>query len=188
MIHKSHTKKDLIEIIEVFDFQKDIENYHEYNKDVLTTILDIHLRTIVEIKPEKEYFEFDDINDLRGYLRLPSPKPVIPVKERDIIIDKAKQLIFYCNICGFQLGYFYETIEDVIADANYIKKYGDIPTIRRALKLLNVDGKITNKIKPVITYRTQQRMDKKIQIKKDGLCTYSVRIAPKGKPFLVTFD
>jgi len=188
MIHKSHTKKDLIEIIEVFNFQKDIENYLEYNKDTLTTLLDIHLRTIIEIKPEKEYFEFDDINDLREYLKLSSPKQVIPIKEKDIIIDKAKQLIFYCRICGFQLGYYYDTIEDVIADANYIKKYGDIPTIRRALRLVNEDGKIINKIKPIITYRTQQRINKKEQLKKDGLCTYTVKKAKEGKPFLVSFD
>ena len=188
MIHKSHTKKDLIEIIEVFNFGKDMDKYHEYNKDTLSTLLDIHLRTILEIKPEKQYYECEDINDLREYLKLPSPKQVISVKERDVIIDKAKQIIFYCRICGFQLGYFYDTIEDVIADGDYIRKYGDIPTIRRALKLLNADDKIKNKFTPVITYRIQQRLEKKEQIRLNGLCTYTVRKAPKGKPFIVSFD
>jgi hypothetical protein len=188
MIHKSHTKKDLIEIIEVFNFKKDIENYHEYNKDTLTTLLDIHLRTIINVEPEKEYYDFEDIDDLREYLKLPSPKQVISVKEKDKIIDKAKKIIFYCRICGFQLGYYYETIDHVIEDADYIKKYGDIPTIRRALKLLNVDDKIINKFIPVITYRTQQRLKKKEQLRLNGLCTYTVRKAKPGKPFLINFN
>jgi hypothetical protein len=188
MIHQSHTKKDLVEIIDVFNFKKDIEKYYEYNKDTLSTLLDIHLRTIMDIKPEKQYFEFNDINDLREYLKSPSPKQVISVKERDVIIDKAKKIIFYCKICGFQLGYYYETLEDVIADGYYIKKYGDIPTIRRALRLLNEDTKIKNKFKPVITYRIQQRLNKKEQLKKDGLATYQCRKAKPGKPFLITFN
>ena len=68
----------------------------------------------------------------------------------------------------------YETIEEVITDAEEISKYGDIPTIRRALRLLQADTKIKNKISPVITYRTQQRLDRQKLLKKNSLAKMSV--------------
>ena len=175
MIHKSHTKKDLIEIIEVFDFTDVITNYRDLNKDALVGLLDIHLRTIYDITPKKEYFDCNDVSELRDYLKHPSPKQVISIVERDRIVDISKKIIFYCRICGYCLGKnTYETIEEVITDAEEISKYGDIPTIRRALRLLQADTKIKNKISPVITYRTQQRLDRQKLLKKNSLAKMSV--------------
>jgi hypothetical protein len=94
MIHKSHTKKDLVEVIDVFDFKDVAENYKEMNKDALVQLLDIHLRTIMKITPDKKYYDFDDLNDLQEYLRRPSPKQVLSIKEKDMIIDKAYKKIW----------------------------------------------------------------------------------------------
>ena len=175
MIHKTHTKKDLIEIIEVYDFTDVITNYRDLNKDALVALLDIHLRTIYDITPKKEYFDCNDVSELRDYLKHPSPKQVISIVERDRIVDISKKIIFYCRICGYCLGKnTYEKLDDLINDAVEISKYGDIPTIRRALRLLRADTKIKEKIFPVITYRTQQRLDRQKLLKKNSLAKMSV--------------
>ena len=186
MIHKSHTKKDLIEIIEVFEFVDVIENYKDLNKDSLINLLDIHLRTLYDIKPKKSYYPCEDINDLRNYLKHPTPKQTLSIVEKDKLIDKSKKIIFYCRICSFCLGVNagYDTIEEVISDAREISKYGDMPAIRRALKLLRNDGKITELIEPVMTYRTQQRLDRKDRLRDGALAKMQVH---SGK-FNVIFE
>lgn len=185
MIHKTHTKKDLIEIIQVFNFEDALPDYLELCKDDLVARLDLHLRTIYEIKPEKEYFDIEDIDDLRQYLKSQSPKQLLSIKVRDEMIDISKKLIFYCKICGYCLGLnTYQTIEEVIADAKKISMYGDIPTIRRALKLVNNDCKIQEEIKPIITYRIQQRLDRKDRLKQNSLAKMSVH---RGE-FIVKFS
>ena len=177
MIHKSHTKKDLIEIIEVFEFTDVIENYKDLNKDSLINLLDIHLRTIYDIKPKKLYYPCDDISDLRNYLKHPTPKQTLSIVEKDKLIEKAKKIIFYCRICSFTLGLNagYNTIEEVISDAHEIRKYGDMPSIRRALNLLRSDGKINENIEPIMTYRTQQRLDRKDRLKNGALAKMQVQ-------------
>jgi len=184
-IHKSHTKKDLIEIIDVFGFNDTIEDYKELNKDSLSSLLSVHLRVIDRIKPNKDYYDFEDMNDLREYLRNPSPNQVLTIKEKDLIIDKAKKIIFYCKICGYCIhSTTYDSYEELIQDAHSIRKYGDIPTIRRALKLLNEDIKLHHKIAPIMTYRIQQRLARKDRIRQGGLA----RLKQRTGKFSVSFD
>tara|TARA_R110000765_G_scaffold298585_1_gene393658 strand:+ start:106 stop:660 length:555 start_codon:yes stop_codon:yes gene_type:complete len=184
MIHKSHTKKDLIEIIDIFGFTDVCDNYKELNKDALIQLLDIHLRTIMEIKPNKNYFDFEGISDLQEYLRLPSPKQILTIKERDNIIDKCRKIIFYCYIAAYCIGpTTYATHEEIMEDALVIKKYGDIPTCRRALKLLKNDPQI-NAPEPVTTYRTQQRLDRKERLRMNSLS----RISMNEGNFILNFS
>ena len=103
-----------------------------------------------------------------------------------MIIDKAKKIIFYCKIAGYCCGSTtYENEEEILKDAYEIRKYGDIPTIRRALKLLSEDIKIQAP-KPIITYRQQQRIDRKKRIKQNGLARMTIRRSKE--PILVVFD
>ena len=54
MIHSTHTKKDLIEIIEVFEF--DIEDYQDYSKSELSKTLWEYIENITTIQPDCSYF------------------------------------------------------------------------------------------------------------------------------------
>tara|TARA_R110000737_G_scaffold341029_1_gene364415 strand:- start:2437 stop:2988 length:552 start_codon:yes stop_codon:yes gene_type:complete len=166
MIHKTHTKKDLIEIIDIFDFHDVIESANDLNKEALKGLLDLHMRTIDKIKPDLFYYDIHGIDDLREYLKNPSPKQVLSVKDKDLIIDRSKKIINYCKAGGYCLSATtYEEMDEIIADATIVRKYCDIPTCRRAIKLLNLDTKLQNKINPVMTYRMQKRLSKKL---KDG--------------------
>jgi Na+/phosphate symporter len=189
VIHKTHTKKDLVEVVDVFEFHDAIENVSDLNKECLSSLLSLHLRTIDKIKPDLTYFDCQDLEDLREYLKNPSPKQVLSIKEKDLIIDKAKKLIFYSKICQYSLSATtYDTIEEVIKDASLVRKYGDIPTCRRAIKLLNGDNKILNKIDIVMTYRMQQRLEKSKRLKAGALASMTKSSPPPGGMFIVSFD
>lgn len=165
-IHKSHTRKDLIEVVDVFEWQDVIEGYNDLNKEALKGLIDLHLRTIDRIKPDLFYYDIKDIDDLREYLKNPSPKQVLSVKEKDLILDKSKKIINYCKSCGYCINATtYEDMDELLEDAMVVRKYCDIPTCRRAIKLLNKDTKLNKPVNPVITYRMQQRLDRKM---KDG--------------------
>ena len=55
MIHPTHPKKDLIEIIELFEFY-DIDDYRELCKDELRHILWDYIRKCKKIPPDNEFF------------------------------------------------------------------------------------------------------------------------------------
>jgi hypothetical protein len=60
--------------------------------------------------------------------------------------SKIKNLIFYATKCNYELSFSnYETIEDVIKDANHIRFYGNESSVRRAIRLINLDNKIIQK-------------------------------------------
>ena len=185
MIHKSHTKKDLQEVVDVFEFGEAIEDFKALSKEVLVKLLDIHLRTIMDIKPHKEYFDFDDISDLHEYLRRPSPKHILTIKEKDMIIDKSKKIIFYCQIAGCCVGSTtYGSLKEIKEDVEIIKKYGDIPTCRRALTLLKQDSAFRDIcLTPMMTYRTQQRLARKKRLKEGAMA----RVSINHGTFLVDF-
>ena len=134
---------------------------------------------------DKEYFDIEDLDDLREYLKNSSPKQVLTIKEKDLIIDKAKKIIFFCQIAGYCIGSTtYATMDDVLEDADVIRKYGDLPTIRRAIKLLNKCSFINGKIELVMTYRCQQRLDRKNRIKANGLA----RMVKAEGEYVLSFD
>ena len=101
----------------------------------------------------------------------------------NIIVDKSKKIIFYCKITGYTLGCTtYSSYEEIAIDAHDIKKYGDIPTCRRALKLLKKDLNVDCP-DPIMTYRTQQRIDRKKRLTEGSMAKMSIH---KGD-FLVKF-
>ena len=151
----------------------------------MCALLDIHLRCISNLTPSPDYYDIDDIDDLREYLKHPSPKQVLTIKEKDLLIDKAKKIIFFCNVCGYCIGSTtYKTMDEVQEDADIIRQMGDIPTCRRAIKLLNRCSYIDKKIELVMTYRCQQRLERKDRIKTNGLA----RMTMARGSYILDFD
>ena len=55
IIHPTHTKKDMIEIIEIFDFAEAIEDYHDLGKNDLSLSLSHIVDNASNINPDAEY-------------------------------------------------------------------------------------------------------------------------------------
>tara|TARA_R110001592_G_scaffold94039_2_gene272647 strand:- start:224 stop:778 length:555 start_codon:yes stop_codon:yes gene_type:complete len=184
MIHPSHSKKDLIEVIELFELYG-IVDYRDMTKEELQIAVWDYVRDIGYIKPDQEYFFVDDSHALLKYLNTASPRQILTAQQLESITNTCKNLIFYSKQCSHQIGSSnYTDIDEIIDDAIEISKNGDLPIVRRALRLLNEDIKIDVSIEPVITTRTKKKLLRQEQMKIKNIGKLEVT---HGK-VLVTFD
>jgi hypothetical protein len=161
MIHISHPKKDLIEIIELFELY-DIEDYRDISKADLSTSLWKYLTTNkIQIQPDNDYYFVQDVNDLIEYLKRPNERQITSNSVRYDVIDRVRNIIFYCKQCEYHLtASNYDCMDDIIQDALFIAHYGNLPSVRRAIRLFNNDPKLSNQIEPVISRKIKKRLDK----------------------------
>ena len=89
--------------------------------------------------------------------------------------EMIKKIIYYCSKCNYVISYSnYDNLEQIIHDANIIKYFGNEPSVRRAIKLLNNDNKIKDKIEVIMSEKCKARLDKLEQIKKDNSVKFKV--------------
>jgi hypothetical protein len=140
-IHQSHSKKDLVEYI--FKNEINITDPDRLNKKQLINQLE----------------QLDDIE----YLTYPNQLKNLSVKEKNIIMKKSKQIIsLYKNGFIFDQS-FYNNKDEVIKEAKEISEYGDIPSVRRAVKMVN--NQFRTNIKCKISEHIQEIIDQKEKIK-----------------------
>tara|TARA_R100001244_G_scaffold116645_1_gene86753 strand:- start:309 stop:881 length:573 start_codon:yes stop_codon:yes gene_type:complete len=189
VVHNTHPKRDLIEIVELFEIFT-IEDYRDLSKKSLasqlwTEILKIKCHNPTYIQPDSDNYFVDDVSDLIQYLRKPSPNQLCSKYQREVVNDKVKNLIFYSIHCAYSIpSSNYECMDDIREDASYIRTYGDIPSVRRALRLLNKDIKMDSPIEPVMTKRTKVRVE---AIKQHKINSHT-KLSVIHKPIELSFD
>mgnify|MGYP003635785545 FL=1 len=181
MIDISHSRKDLLEISDIFSIQ--INNKYSLTKKDLANELYHSLSNKQNIIPDLEYYFIYDKEELISYLRNPNQTKSIGIKQKDKIIQIARNIIFYTNN-DFIYEPHFEDIYDLINKAKYISDYGDISSVRRALRLLKLDKKIKQPIEPKISKRIRIQLQKKEEIKKKKTFLFT----KKHKKVSVTFD
>ena len=177
-IHKTFTKYDLIYIAD--HISCDIVYSSDDNKDqIKRKLIDCIERNLSKDLPTND-LDIDTYRNLMVYLKKENPNKRLTSKEKDTIISLSKKIIHYCkNDFTLSLSY-YDDEQSVIDDLYYIKRYGDILSVRKACELWNVQ---CNKIKfnPIISAKKQKSLDEKIKLKnlhsgleiKKGLITLS---------------
>lgn len=167
MIHKTFTKKDLIEIIQAYDIP--IEDPKQYNKnDLSMNLTELLITEDFEINFSPDYPDFFKNEDLIEYLSLPKSNEELNYQEKSEMIQKAKKLINYARN-GFMLSFTeYISHDDLYQDGIIVANHCDIPTCRRAIDELNKDPKIRNKIEKQITPKIKKKLDQK-KINKEEL-------------------
>ena len=99
------------------------------------------------------------------FLRNKSPSRVIPSKNKLEVFDKIRELIYYCKGCNYIVFTSnFKSLKDIIKCAEEIKIYGDEPSVRRVLRLLNKDVKIKDNIEPEISKYVLNRLQRKQEI------------------------
>ena len=187
MIDKTHSKTDLIELINDLDLL--IHFSHQDNKKNIQDKINEFCKGPINI--QKNFYNINDKSELISYLESPNPKKVLSIKEKNNVMMICKHIIRYCK-SGYNLSAAkYEKYQDLIDDMDYIKQFGDIPSVRRCCKLMNEDikkGQI--KFKPLISPQIQRDLDEKQSIKGQNGVLYimTIRRATKDKPILVHFD
>ena len=185
LIHKSHSKNDLIDLINHLDLK--ITFSHQDNKKDIQTKLTEFVKT--HFKINDNYYHIKTTDGLITYLENNNPKKTLSTKEKSNVMIIAKGIIQYCKN-NYQLTFAkYDTLKELQDDIDYIKQFGDIPSVRRACRLLNIDPKFNGiKIIPLVSPQVQKALDdKKIKgVKIMPILT--VRRSTKENPVIVDFD
>jgi len=89
--------------------------------------------------------------------------------------EMIKKIINYCYKCDYMISFSnYDNIQQVIDDANKIRYFGNEPSVRRAIKLLNKDNKVKDNIEVIMSDKCRARLDRIEQIKKDNSVKFKV--------------
>jgi len=81
-------------------------------------------------------------------------------KDNMDIRKRIKNIIFYCKSCGYIVSASnYKALAEVEKDANIIRYYGNEPSVRRAIKLLNLDNKIKEDFEVIMGDRVKERLE-----------------------------
>ncbi len=181
MIHPSHSRKDLIEVCEVFNIE--LEDLYDLPKISLVSLLESELESIHEIEPEYEYYFVDDIEGLKRYLLEPNQTKNITIATKEKVIKDSRRLVAYCQ-SGYEIFPHFQSKEEVYECAKIVAQHCDISTCRRAIKLINEDRSMPNKIEAVISNRVRKQLERREIVKKRTRGQFRTRLGN----FRVTFE
>tara|TARA_R100000951_G_scaffold92634_1_gene81075 strand:+ start:6180 stop:6728 length:549 start_codon:yes stop_codon:yes gene_type:complete len=162
-IHPSHSRKDLIEVCEVFNIE--IEDLYDLPKISLSNLLEQELEGIPEIEPEYDYYFVDNKNDLRRYLSEPNQCKNVTMVTKEKVMKDSRKIIAYCK-SAYNIFPHFESKEEVYDCAKIVAEHCDISTCRRSIKLLNEDRSMPHKIEPIISSRMRKQLERKELVKK----------------------
>ena len=180
-IHMSHSRKELLDIIRIFKLP--ITNKNDKNKKLLQSAIVECVRFLNNIEPEDEYFFINSKEELIEYLKKQNPAKTLTIKEKTEVMLVAKKLIAYSRHGYFLLPCGYMDAIEVYKDATYIAKFPEIPSVRKAIELVNKDPKMRDKVEMVIPRRVKKQLDKRKAVKQQHIPLYR-----KTGEFILTFD
>ena len=169
-IHKSHTKGDLRIIFQSLKVYIDPELT---KREIIENIIDyMDIVTYNNLIPNK--------TTLQDIFRNPTNKKRLSIEDKVPIMHTAKKIIQYCKN-DYYLNDIYKSHSQVYLDCMSIYMYGDIPTIRRALRLYNQSPHKIDQINPIISHEVQELLKEKELIKKNKILKFKMK---KGKYIL----
>jgi len=180
-IHNSHSRKELFDVISVFELP--IPNRNEFNKAQIQMKIIETLDYFDKINPDLDYFFIETKEDLIKYLEYPNPHKTLTIKEKDDVMSRCKKIINYSRNNYFLMPSSYLSFDDVYTDGVHISKHGGIPSVRKAIELLNKDPKLAFPIEVKVPKRVVNQIKKKKKIKQSNIPLYIKR----GK-FVILFD
>jgi hypothetical protein len=184
IIHKSHSKKDLLEYVKEFDICIGV-SIKNNKYEVATTLWDMLSKTdYLFIDPDNS-LQIKDITELRKFLTSPNPKKTISIKEKNEEILRAKKIIHYCDNNFCIKNSLFTSRRILYEEAKLNSLHGDIPIVRKAnRKLMNDPFKLYTiecKISPLV----QREIDIKKQL---NIKTSNYECKIKFGSFIISFD
>ncbi|NVM38649.1 MAG: hypothetical protein HWN81_23885 [Candidatus Lokiarchaeota archaeon] len=165
---------------------KIVFSHQDNKKDIQTKLIEC-LKKPIDIK--KNFYNIETKDGLIQFLINKNSKKVLSIKEKNSVMMLCKHIIQYCKN-NYDLEYTkYETINELQDDMDFIKQFGDIPSVRRCCRLMNEDPNITHyTFKPLISPQVQKELDEKKNIKKTNVLKFKLRFTTKDNPFIINFD
>ena len=137
IIHKTHSKNDLTDLINTLNL-KIVFSHVDIKRDIHDKLIEFLNQKNNDKINYPNVYKIKNKNDLKCYLKNKNPKKILSTKEKNDIMKICKNIINYCNN-GYELDNSprYNDIVEIYDDMDYIKQFGDIPSVRRCCKLLN---------------------------------------------------
>ena len=181
-IHRSHSKDDLILMNEIFELN--IDNIYNHSKVHLQKVIWSKINQLKEILPETKYFGVNNKKELINFLENPNPNKNLTTKEKSKVLTIARSILIYCRDGYYEVRPHFLDMNHLISSAEYISQYGDVSTVRKAIKALNHDSRINPKINIKMSKKTEAQMDiRKKQLKKSVIHPYL-----KSGKFVIIFE
>lgn len=180
-VHMTHSRKELLDIIRVFKLP--ITNKNDKNKKLLQDAIIETVKFLDNVIPEDEYFFISSKEELIDYLKKQNPAKTLTIKEKTEVMMLAKKLIAYARNGYFLLPLGYMDSIDVYKDATYIAKFPEIPSVRKAIELINLDPKMRDKVEMIIPRRVKKQLEKRKAVKQQHIPLYR-----KTGSFVLSFD
>lgn len=186
IIHKSHSKNDLIDLINDIEL-KVVFSHQDNKKSIQDKLLEYILKEKLDIN--KNYYNIENKDGLIKFLQYKNPKKILNIKEKKNLMNICKHIIGYCKN-EYDLEYSkYKNIKDLQDDMDYIKQFGDIPSVRRACRLMNKDPKFKDiKFNPLISPQLKKELDEKIVVKKTNMIALKIRKSTPDDPIIIHFN
>jgi len=180
IIHKSHSKKSLIDLFYDLDCPLDVPV--ETKRDAVEQIKSV-IKPSLNIKKENNY-NIENVSDLISYLEKKNNHEKISMDDKNKVMLKCKKIIKYAT-SGYNFDATdYQTRQELYNDIIFISPYGFIPSVRRACKLYNEDVNRVEHVNPIIPKKIQKDLNEKRKIKKNYFYNFKVE---KGR-FVLSFD
>jgi len=186
IIHKSHSKTDLIDLINLLNLPV-VFSHQDNKKDIQDKI---EKMIIKDITIKKNYFNIENKTQLKEYLLNKNPKKNLTTKEKNNVMSIAKYILQYAKSNYNLEGSKYSSLKEIEDDIDYIKQFGDIPSVRRCCRLLNLDISFADKqFKPLISPQVQEELEEK-RIQKQVISNYKLKIrySTPDNPIIIRFD
>ena len=185
IIHKTHSKNDLIDLINLLDIPI-VFSHQDNKKNIQDKLLEV-LKTNFKIK--KNFYNIENKDGLKVFLANQNPKKSLTIKEKNDVMKIAKNIINYCK-SGYMLegSSKYNSHKDIQDDMDYIKQFGDIPSVRRCCKLLKNDPNFNSSFNPLISPQVQKELEDKRISKQVFMYCLKIKRATPEEPIIVSFD
>ena len=182
-IHKSHSKQELIDIIN--DLQiSNIELSHSDSKSDTQSKILTYLNDYKEDTYPESVFKIRSSQELAIYLMNPNPKKNLSVKDKSVVMSICKEITKFAKCNYIVENTRYSTLQELNDDMMYITQYGDLPSVRRAVKLMNENVQRTRHWSCVIS----PQMKKVIEEKENQKNSNSYHATFRRGEFIVSFD
>ena len=184
MIHKTHSKKDLYEVIKVFKIP--IYNNTYTKKQLIKVLKDAIASGLFYINDKDRANKYLITNeyDLKEYLNTCNPKKLLSVKDKKQLIQDCRRLNQYCLNNYIIDNTTFKSEQEVNELCEQCSKYGDIPSVRKMIKRFNNNPMVEKTVKPVISNIIQKELNDKKIIKQVHMCNLII----KQGPFNLSFD
>jgi len=182
-IHKSHSKQELIDIINDLEISN-IELSHSDSKS------NTHSKILayMDENPSEKYldnvYRISDTHDLRVYLANKNPKKNLSVKDKAVVMSICKEITRYAKSNYIVENTRYSSLKELEDDMLFVTQFGDLPSVRRSVKLMNQNIQRTREWTCIISPQVKKIIDEKEAQKKTNAYHATFR---RGE-FIITFD